>query len=41
MIAHQKERLSSGKMMGERLVRDDNKGVHRTVMFNVEVRKAG
>lgn len=40
MIAHLKERLSSGRMAGERLVRDDNKGVHNTVVFNVDVQHA-
>jgi len=41
MIAHLKERLSSGQMRGERLVRDDSKGIHRTVMFNVDVQVRG
>jgi hypothetical protein len=40
LIAHLKERLSSGRMNGERLVRDDAKGVHKTVMFNVDVQNA-
>lgn len=40
MIAHLKERLSSGRMAGERLVRDDSKGVHKTVNFNVDVQHA-
>ncbi len=40
MIAHLKERLSSGKMNGERLVRDDSKGVHKTINFNVDVQNA-
>jgi len=40
LIAHMKERLSSGRMNGERLVRDDLKNVHKTVMFNVDVQNA-
>jgi len=39
-ISHLKEKLSSGKMMGERLVRDDKEGIHRTVQFNVDVPNA-
>jgi hypothetical protein len=39
-IAHEKEKLSSGKMSGQRLVRDDSKGIHKTVEFNVTVQNA-
>lgn len=39
-ISHLKEKLSSGKMMGERLVRDDKEGIHKTVQFNVDVPNA-
>ena len=35
-----KERLSSGRMVGERLVRDDKKNVSSTVHFNVDVQNA-
>lgn len=40
LISQLKERLSSGMMVGERLVRDDKKGIHSTVHFNTNKKQS-